>query len=171
MPARTMRRWRRTTRRHRPPPALSSTTIGPIVRGGVPARLRRRFATGGSARPLRGSAAVQEVADDGKDDECCMAHQADFLCRFYTRPNDQSRPGALHGQADGREDDRDRGKPPGADLTPRCDHEPDPGGTRRLRPHPGPRSPRDDANVPWGHDRPCPLCAKSGLQSLFIVDH
>ena len=73
-----------------------------------------------------------------EDDECCMAHQADFLCRFYTRPNDQSRSGALHGQADGREDDRDRGKPPGADLTPRCDHEPDPGGTRRLRPYPGP---------------------------------
>ena len=70
------------------------------------------------ARPLRGSAAVQEAADDGKDDECCMAHQADLLCRFYTRPNDQSRPGALHGQADGREDDRDRGKSPGADLTP-----------------------------------------------------
>ena len=44
---------------------------------------------------------------------------------------------ALHGQADGREDDRDRGKSPGADLTPRCDHEPDPGGTRRLRPHSG----------------------------------
>ena len=61
-----------------------------------------------------------------------------FLCRFHPRPDDQSRPGALHGQADGREDDRDRGKPPGADLTPRCDHEPDPGGTRRLRPHPGP---------------------------------
>jgi hypothetical protein len=34
------------------------------------------------ARVLCGSAAVQEVADDGKDDECCMAHQADFLCRF-----------------------------------------------------------------------------------------
>jgi len=55
---------------------------------------------------------------------------AEFLCRFHPRPDDQSRPGALYGQADGREDDRDRGKPPGADLTPRCDHEPDPGGTR-----------------------------------------
>src|SRR5438093_7393855 len=47
---------------------------------------------------------------------------------------DQSRPGALHGQADGREDDRDQCEPPGADLTTRCDHEPDYGGTRRLRP-------------------------------------
>jgi hypothetical protein len=33
----------------------------------------------------------------------------------------------------GCEDDRDRGEPPSADLTSRCDHEPDPGGTRRLR--------------------------------------
>ena len=61
-----------------------------------------------------------------------------LLCRVHPRPDDQSRPGALHGQANGCEDDRDRGEPPSADLTSRCDHEPDPGGTRRLIPHPGP---------------------------------
>jgi FixJ family two-component response regulator len=44
------------------------------------------------------------------------------------------RPGALHGQANGCEDDRDRGEPPSADLTSRCDHEPDPGSTSRLSP-------------------------------------
>src|SRR5436309_15865789 len=49
---------------------------------------------------------------------------------------DQSRPGALHAQANGREDDRDQCEPPGADLTTRCDHEPDYGGTRRLSPRP-----------------------------------
>ena len=53
--------------------------------------------------------------DDGKDDECRLAHQADLLCRVHARPDDQSRPGALHGQANGCEDDRDRGEPSGAD--------------------------------------------------------
>jgi pimeloyl-ACP methyl ester carboxylesterase len=85
------------------------------------------------ARPLCGSAAVQEVADDGNDGECGLARQADLLCRVYPRPDDQSRPGALHGQANGCEDDRDRGEPPSAGLAPRCDHEPGLGGTRRLR--------------------------------------
>ena len=82
---------------------------------------------------LRGSTAIQEVVDDGKDGECRVAHQADLLCRIHPRPDDQSRPGALHGQANGCEDDRDRGEPPSADLTSRCDHEPDLGGTCRLR--------------------------------------
>ena len=40
--------------------------------------------------------------------------------------------GALHGQANGNEDDRDRGEPPSADFTSRWNHEPDPGGTCRL---------------------------------------
>jgi hypothetical protein len=35
-----------------------------------------------------------------------------------------------------REDDRNQCEPPGADPTTRCDHEPDYGGTRRLRPRP-----------------------------------
>ena len=48
-----------------------------------------RPADGGSAGPLRGSAAVQEVADKRKDDECRMAHQADLLCGVHPRPNDQ----------------------------------------------------------------------------------
>ena len=56
-----------------------------------------------------------------------------FSCRLHPRPNDQSRPGAVHGEANGREDDRNRSEPPRADLTTRCDHEFDPGGTRRLR--------------------------------------
>jgi hypothetical protein len=66
----------------------------------------------------------QEIADDRKDDECRVAHQAVLLCGVHSRPDDQSRPGALHGQANECEDDRDRGEPPGADLTTRCDHEP-----------------------------------------------
>src|SRR5207237_7264730 len=101
---------------------------------GFTARLRGRPAAGGGARSLRGSAAVQEVPDDRKDDECRLAHQAVLLCRVHPRPDDQSRPGALHGQADGREDDRDQCEPPGADFTTRRDHEPDYGGARRLRP-------------------------------------
>jgi pimeloyl-ACP methyl ester carboxylesterase len=59
--------------------------------------------------------------------------QADLLCRVHPRPHNQSRPGALHGQTNGCEDDRDRGEPPSDDLTSRCDHELDRGGTRRLR--------------------------------------
>ena len=73
---------------------------------------------------------IQEGADYGKDDECRMAHQAELLCRFHRRPDHQSRSRTLHGQADGRKNDRGRGKPPCADLTARCDHEPDPGGGR-----------------------------------------
>src|SRR3954463_2045894 len=49
--------------------------------------------------------AVQEVTDDRKDDECRLAHQAVLLCRVHPRPHDQSRPGALHGEAHGCEDD------------------------------------------------------------------
>src|SRR5260221_4912817 len=107
--------------------------LGPVVGEGFSARLRGRPAAGGGTRSLRGSAAVQEVTDDRKDDECRLAHQAVLLCRVHPRPDDQSRPGALHGQADGREDRRDQCEPPSADLTTRCDHEPDYGCTRRLR--------------------------------------
>jgi pimeloyl-ACP methyl ester carboxylesterase len=42
--------------------------LGPIVGGGFPARLRWRSAAGTGARSLRGSTAIQEVADDRKDD-------------------------------------------------------------------------------------------------------
>jgi pimeloyl-ACP methyl ester carboxylesterase len=107
--------------------------LGPVVGGGFSARFRGRLATGGRARPLRGSAAVQEVVDNGKDDQCRLAHQADLLCRVHPRPDDQSRPAALHGKANGREDHRDQGEPPSADLTSRRDHEPDPRGSCRLR--------------------------------------
>jgi pimeloyl-ACP methyl ester carboxylesterase len=51
-------------------------------------------------------AAVQEVAEHGQDDQCRLAHQAHLLRRVHRRPDDQSRPRALHGQADGCEDDR-----------------------------------------------------------------
>jgi hypothetical protein len=95
---------------------------------------RGRPAAGGGARSLRGPAAVQEVADDRKDDECRLAHQAFLLRRVRSRPDDQSGPGALHGKADGREDGRDQCEPPVADFTTRCDLDPDSGGTRRLRP-------------------------------------
>ena len=80
--------------------------LGPVVRGGIPARLRGRPTSRGGARALRGSTAIQKVIDDGKDVECRLAHQADLLCRVHPRPDDQSRPGALHGQTDGCEDDR-----------------------------------------------------------------
>jgi hypothetical protein len=47
-------------------------------------------------------ARVLYAADDRKDDECRLAHQAVLLCRVFPRPDDQSRPGALLGLADGR---------------------------------------------------------------------
>src|SRR6266700_6203953 len=93
---------------------------------------------------------------DRKDDECRLAHQAVLLCRVRPRPDDQSRSGALHGQADGREDGRDRREPPGADLTTRCDHEPDYGGTRRLRPP-------TKVELNWGG------CAGVPVVSLWVV--
>ena len=109
--------------------------LGPVVRGDVFARLRGRLAARRSARSLRGSATVQEIADNGKNNECRMAYQAELLCRFDPGPDDKSRPGALHGQADGGKDGRDQCEPPGADLTPRRNHGLDSGGARHLRPH------------------------------------
>jgi NADH dehydrogenase FAD-containing subunit len=47
-----------------------------------------------------------------------LAQQAELLCRVQPRPHDQSRLGAVHGQADGCEDDRNRVEPPVADFTP-----------------------------------------------------
>jgi hypothetical protein len=70
------------------------------------------------ARPLRGSAALQEVAEHRQDNERRLAHQAHLLRRVYRGPDDQSRPRAFHGQADGCEDDRGQVEPPVADLTP-----------------------------------------------------
>ena len=40
------------------------------------------------ARLLRDAAAVQEVADDGKDHECRLAQQAELLCRVHPGPDD-----------------------------------------------------------------------------------
>src|SRR5262245_45021920 len=40
--------------------------LGPVVGGGLPAGLRGRPVTGRGAHPLRGSAAVQKIADGGK---------------------------------------------------------------------------------------------------------
>ena len=62
--------------------------LGPVVGGGFPAGLRGRPVTGRGAHPLRGSAAVQKIADGGKDDKRRLAHQADLLCRVHPRPDD-----------------------------------------------------------------------------------
>ena len=47
-----------------------------------------------------------------------MAIQAQLLRRFHGRPHHQSGPRALHGQADGRQDNRGEGQPSLADLAP-----------------------------------------------------
>ena len=58
----------------------------------------------------------------GQDHACGLAVEAEFLCRFHGRPNDQSRSRTLHGQAHGRQDHRGESEPPCADIATRRDH-------------------------------------------------
>ena len=57
-----------------------------------------------------------------QDDARGMAIPAQLLRRLHGRPHHQSRPRALHGQTDGRQDHRGKGQPPLADLAPRGNH-------------------------------------------------
>jgi pimeloyl-ACP methyl ester carboxylesterase len=54
-----------------------------------------------------------------------MAFEAELLCRLHRGPHHQSRSGALHGEADGRQDHRGEGKPSRLDFPSRRDCEPD----------------------------------------------
>jgi hypothetical protein len=68
----------------------------------------------------------------GQDHACGLAVEAEFLCRFDGRPDDQSRSRTLHGQAHGRQDHRSEGESPVADIPTRRDHPVDPGSRRRA---------------------------------------
>jgi pimeloyl-ACP methyl ester carboxylesterase len=74
----------------------------------------------------------QKALLEGKT-TCGLAVEAEFLCRFHGRPNDQSRSRTLHGQAHGRQDHRGEGQPPLADLPSRRDHRVDPRSRRTVR--------------------------------------
>src|SRR5262249_17842329 len=65
-----------------------------------------------------------------QDDSRGVAIEAELVRRVDGRPNDQSGPATLHGEAHGRENDRGKGKPPFPHLAARRDCKPDPGGGR-----------------------------------------
>ena len=102
------------------PPAVGGhrlvRRLGTAQRGGLSARFRRRPAGGEGARALRGSSAVPTRVARRQDDACGLAVEAELVCGLHRRPDDQSGSRAVHGEADGREDDRGEGKPPVADL-------------------------------------------------------
>jgi pimeloyl-ACP methyl ester carboxylesterase len=79
---------------------------------------------------LRGPGAVPKGSAHRQDHAGSLAVEAEFLCRFDRRPDDQSRSRTLHGQTHGRQDHRSEGEPPLADIPPRRDHPVDPRGRR-----------------------------------------
>src|SRR5271156_2767691 len=71
--------------------------------------------------------AVSQGAARGQDHAGGLAVEAEFLCRFHGRPDDQSRSRTFHGQADGRQDHRTEVEPSFDDLSSRRDRPVDPG--------------------------------------------
>jgi pimeloyl-ACP methyl ester carboxylesterase len=92
------------------PPATAGIVFdgvrGTSRRGGIPARFRWRPADGKGKGALCGPRAVPQGSAHGQNDAGGMAIEAELLCRLHRRPHNQSRPSALHGQADGGQDDR-----------------------------------------------------------------
>ena len=116
------RRWRRNSRRRRPRPAsfgrddwerLSEEAFLRDFAGDLPRE---------KARVLY---AVQEPFHkllEREDNACGMAIEAELLRGLNGGPHDQSGPRALHGEADGRQDDRGEGQPSLTDLPSRRNH-------------------------------------------------
>jgi len=77
---------------------LRSCAISPAT-----CRKRRR-------RSFMRSKSVPQGSALGQDDACGLAVEAEFLCRFDGRPDDQSRSRTLHGQAHGCQDHRSEGE-------------------------------------------------------------
>ena len=82
---------------------------------------------------LRGPGAVPKGSAHRQDHAGSLAVEAEFLCRFHRRPDDQSKSRTLHGQTHGRQDYRSEGEPPLADIPTRRDHPVDPGSRRTAR--------------------------------------
>src|SRR5258705_348134 len=99
----------------------------------VLARFRGRPGRSEGQGSLCGPRAVPQGPALGQDDACGLAVEAEFLCRFDGRPDDQSRSRTLHGQAHGSQDHRSEGESPVADI-PTGRHQPvDPGSRRTAR--------------------------------------
>jgi len=91
---------------------------GTSDRRSVPARFRGRSAAGKGASAVCGAGALPARFAHRQDDACGLALQTQLLCDLNRGSDDQSRSSAVHGQKDGRQDDRAQIESPIAAFPP-----------------------------------------------------